>query len=127
MNSSELVTGCTGDRCAKSGEKVPELVIHERGGATRRFDADMGTSVMRVALDNGIEGIEAVCGGVCACGTCHVYVAESWLSRLRPLDETEDFMLDEAEGERRGNSRLACQIKMSEELDGIVVTIPPDA
>lgn len=81
---------------------------------------------MRVALDGGIEGIEAVCGGVCACGTCHVYVAEQWLALLPPPDEIEGFMLDETDAERRPNSRLSCQIEMTAELGGIEVTIPTE-
>lgn len=81
---------------------------------------------MRTARDNGVEGIEAVCGGVCACATCHVYVSEAWLGRLTPPDETEEFMLDETNAERRPNSRLSCQIKLSDDISGLEVTIPPE-
>ena len=107
-------------------EIVPEVVITQRDGAVRRVDAPVGQSVMRAALDAGIDGIEAVCGGVCACGTCHVYVSEHWLNRLMPPDETEDIMLDETNAERRSNSRLSCQIKLDDALTGIAVTIPPE-
>jgi 2Fe-2S ferredoxin len=96
----------------------------ERDGSTRRLEAPLGTSLMRIAVDNGVEGVEAVCGGVCACATCHVYVAEAWVDRLAPPDETEDYMLDETDAERRPNSRLSCQIKLTEDLVGIEVTIP---
>jgi 2Fe-2S ferredoxin len=105
---------------------VPVVIIKELGGSIRRIDAPVGKSIMRVALDDGIDGIEAVCGGVCACGTCHVYVGEDWLDRLAPPDENEDFMLDETNAERRPNSRLSCQIKLDESLSGIEVTIPPE-
>lgn len=105
---------------------MPEVVITQRDGSIRRIDAPVGKSIMRVALDDGIDGIEAVCGGVCACGTCHIYVSENWLSRLTPPDETEDFMLDETNAERRPNSRLSCQIKLDESLSGIEITIPPE-
>lgn len=104
---------------------MPEVVVTERDGSVRRFSAPVGTSVMRVAVENGLDGIEAVCGGVCACGTCHCYVAEEWLTRLPDPDETEDFMLDETEAERRPNSRLSCQIKLDEAISGIEITIPP--
>jgi ferredoxin, 2Fe-2S len=103
---------------------VPEVVFTERDGSIRRIEAPAGTSLMRVAVANGVEGIEAVCGGACACGTCHVYVAEIWLDRLTPPDETEDYMLDETDAERRPSSRLSCQIKLTELLSGIEVAIP---
>ena len=104
---------------------MPDVVITERNGSTRRHEAAAGESVMRVALEAGLSGIEAVCGGVCACGTCHVYVGEAWLGHLPPIDETEDFMLDETEAERRPNSRLSCQILLDDRLSGIEITIPP--
>ena len=103
---------------------MPEVVFTERDGSSRRTEAPVGTSLMRVAVENGVEGIEAVCGGVCACATCHVYVDETWFDRLTPPDETEDYMLDETDAERRPNSRLSCQIKLTEPLSGIEVTIP---
>jgi 2Fe-2S ferredoxin len=106
---------------------VPEVVFTEHDGSIRRIEAPVGTSLMRVAVDNGVEGIEAVCGGVCACATCHVYIDETWFDRLTPPDETEDYMLDETDAERRPNSRLCCQIKLTEPLNGIAVTIPEAA
>ncbi len=79
---------------------------------------------MQGATLNGIDGIEGECGGSCSCATCHVYVDEAWASKLPAMAEAEDEMLDCAESERKGNSRLSCQIKMSEELDGLVVYLP---
>jgi 2Fe-2S ferredoxin len=105
---------------------VPEVIFIERDGSSRRIEVEAGMSVMRAAVDNGIEGIEAICGGLCACGTCHCYVGEAWLERLPPREETEDYMLDEGSAERRETSRLACQIELSDDLSGIEITIPPE-
>jgi 2Fe-2S ferredoxin len=77
---------------------------------------------MEAAIDNGVAGIVAECGGACACATCHAYVADAWLPRLRPVEEMEDAMLDSAE-DRRPNSRLTCQIEVTEELDGLEVFV----
>jgi len=78
---------------------------------------------MEAAVQNMIPGIDADCGGACACATCHVYVAADWMSKLKDKDDMEDSMLDFAE-EVKDNSRLSCQILMSDDLDGITVTTP---
>ena len=78
---------------------------------------------MEAAVQNMVPGIDADCGGACACATCHVYVAADWLPKLKAKDDMEDSMLDFAE-EVQDNSRLSCQILMSDELDGITVTTP---
>ena len=73
---------------------------------------------MEAAIDNNVNGIVADCGGACACATCHVYISEAWLDKLPPLEDMEDAMLDAAL-DRRPTSRLSCQIKVTESLDGI--------
>ena len=78
---------------------------------------------MEAAVQNMIPGIDADCGGACACATCHVYVAAEWLPKLKAKDDMEESMLDFAEDVQE-NSRLSCQIIMSDELDGITVTTP---
>jgi len=78
---------------------------------------------MEAAVQNMIPGIDADCGGACACATCHVYVAADWIPKLKAKDDMEDSMLDFAE-EVKDNSRLSCQILMSDELDGITVSTP---
>ena len=90
-----------------------------------RFDVDAlnGSTVMENAIRNAIPGIEAECGGACACATCHVYVDEPWLSRLEPQSDMERSMLEFAENVHP-NSRLGCQIKMRADLDGLVVSMP---
>lgn len=77
---------------------------------------------MEGAIDNDVIGIVAECGGACACATCHAYIADAWLSRLPPMEDMEDAMLDSAI-ERRPNSRLTCQIEVSDELDGLEVHV----
>lgn len=77
---------------------------------------------MEAAVENGVTGILAECGGACACATCHAYVAEGWLARLPPVDEVEDAMLDTATT-RRPASRLLCQIELTPALDGLEVVV----
>ena len=104
---------------------MAEITFIQPDGQTRRVVAEAGLSVMKAAVTNGVDGIEAVCGGVCACATCHCYVAEDWFGRLPPPDDLEEEMLEETSAERRSNSRLSCQIKVADALDGLLVTIPP--
>ncbi len=80
---------------------------------------------MEAALDNAVAGIIAECGGACACATCHAYVADDWLGRLKPMEDMEDAMLDTA-ADRRPNSRLLCQIEVTPDLDGLEVVVAPN-
>src|SRR5262249_62192622 len=79
----------------------------------------IGDSVMEGAIKNGIDEIVAECGGAAQCGTCHVYVEESWLAKLPPMQEDENAMLDTTACPRRSNSRLSCQIPVTKELNGL--------
>lgn len=90
-----------------------------------QFEADLpvGNTVMRGAVDNGIDGIVGECGGACTCGTCHCYVDSEWLPKLDPPGEFETDLL-EVVLDPQDNSRLGCQIKISEELNGLVVHLP---
>lgn len=92
-------------------------------GEKRTVEGANGLSVMEVAVGNGVPGIDADCGGACACATCHVYVNEEFLGKLQPQDDMEISMLEFAEN-IKSNSRLACQIKISDEIDGLIVTTP---
>jgi len=94
-------------------------------GSRGTIAAEPGATLMETAVDNDIDGIVAECGGACSCATCHVYVDATWLAKLPPPDAQEDGMLD-CVLERRENSRLSCQIELSEELDGLVVQIPDE-
>lgn len=93
-----------------------------KDGSRRTVDADSEPSVMRLATFNNIPGIEGACGGFCSCATCHVYVESA--HALPPPAADEDDMLAATAAKRTGNSRLACQLKLSPALDGLVVRVP---
>ena len=92
-------------------------------GTKFEVDAENGTTVMENAIKNSVPGIEAECGGACACATCHVYVDEAWAEKAGSPEAMEEDMLDFA-FEVQPTSRLSCQIKVTDELDGIVVRVP---
>src|SRR5918998_6436448 len=92
-------------------------------GTARSVDAEEGSTVMENAVRNGVPGIEAECGGACACATCHVYVDEAWKDAVGAPESMEEDMLDFAY-DVRPNSRLSCQIRVRAELDGLVVQTP---
>ena len=104
-------------------DPMPRVRFIQADGQTSEVDALSGDSVMETAIDNDVEGIIAECGGACSCATCHVYVDPGWLARLPPPEPIEDGMLD-CVLDRRPNSRLSCQIRVRDELDGITVTVP---
>ena len=100
-----------------------KITYVDASGEARSVDAEEGSTVMETALKNDVPGIEAECGGACACATCHVYVAENWLSKLPKAEQMEEDMLDFA-FDVRPNSRLSCQIRVRPELDGLSVATP---
>lgn len=103
---------------------MPKVVYVSSSGEAREVDAPVGTTVMAAALKNGIDGIVAECGGVCMCSTCHVFVDEKFFDRLPPAQDTEEAVLEISAEERRPTSRLSCQIKVTDELDGLIVRLP---
>lgn len=102
---------------------MAKITYIEHNGTTHEVEVEDGLSVMEGAVNNLIPGIDADCGGACACATCHVYVDEKWAGKTGEISDMEETMLDFAE-DRRENSRLSCQIKVSDELDGLAVTMP---
>jgi 2Fe-2S ferredoxin len=92
-------------------------------GSQQTVEAEPGMTVMETAKKHLVQGIEAECGGACACATCHVYVDDQWRERVGPPSEMEEDMLDFA-FDVRESSRLSCQIKVTEALDGLVVRVP---
>ena len=102
---------------------MPKIKYIEHNGKEHEVEVPVGWSVMEGAVKNLIPGIDADCGGACACATCHVYVQEPWLDKLEPKSDMEETMLDFAQ-ELEPNSRLSCQIKVTTELDGMVVKTP---
>ena len=95
----------------------------EHAGEEHEVEAQAGGSVMLAALTNGVPGIDADCGGACSCATWHVYVQEDWLDKVGDISPTEEAMLS-LSTDRQDNSRLSCQIEITDELDGLVVTTP---
>src|ERR1044071_1058298 len=100
---------------------MPKITYISDAGVSRTIDVPVGDSVMEGAVQNGVDGIVAECGGNCQCATCHVYVEEQFLPLLNPIDDDQDAMLESAAAERKPNSRLSCQIKVSPKLNGLVV------
>ena len=102
---------------------MPKITYIEHNGKKHTVDVANGLSIMEGAIQNNIPGIDADCGGAMACATCHVYVKEDWLNKLPKKEDGEEDMLDMA-FEPKKNSRLSCQLIVSNELDGLIVSIP---
>jgi len=100
-----------------------KLTYTDSAGTARTVEAQAGATVMETALRNSIPGIDAECGGACACATCHVYVAQDWIDVVGKASQMEEDMLDFA-FDVRPTSRLSCQIKVTEALDGLQVSTP---
>jgi 2Fe-2S ferredoxin len=102
---------------------MPVITLVEHSGESHTIEAQSGISLMANALDNNVPGIDADCGGACACGTCHCFVSEQWQPSTGEVNPLEESMLgmrpDRAEG-----SRLSCQIDVSDDMDGMVVQLP---
>lgn len=102
---------------------MAKITFIEHGGTEHTVDAETGMTVMEAAIKNSVPGIEAECGGACACATCHVYVDPAWTEKVGKREDMEEDMLDFA-FEVEENSRLSCQIKVTDALDGLVVRVP---
>jgi 2Fe-2S ferredoxin len=102
---------------------MTKIIFIEHNGTARNVEVEDGQTLMNVAVEHLIPGIDADCGGACACATCHIHIDPEWIGRLPAISETERSMLDLAEGVGE-HSRLACQIQVSPSLDGIIVHTP---
>jgi ferredoxin, 2Fe-2S len=102
---------------------MAKITFVQPDGSRQEVEAEPGSTVMEAAIRNGVPGIEAECGGACSCATCHVYVDEGWVEKTGEAEPMEQDMLDFAY-DVRPTSRLSCQIRVTEELDGLVVTVP---
>lgn len=100
-----------------------KVIFEDASGRLTEVQTDSGASLMRAAVDGGVEGIVAECGGTCSCATCHCFVGEAWLGKLDEMSPSENRLL-EGVLDRRPNSRLSCQIKLRADLDGLQVTLP---
>lgn len=103
---------------------MPKITYIEHNGTAHTVEVAAGMSVMDGAVKHAIPGIDADCGGACACATCHVYVDGEWLGKVGKPSGMEESMLDFA-SDVTPNSRLSCQIKVHSELDGLIITMPP--
>ena len=101
-----------------------KILVTDREGNNHILKGDNNSTLMEIIRDEGVD-IEAACGGCCACATCHVYIDEKWVNKLNPIDDDEESMLDQA-FDIKNNSRLSCQIDLSEELDGLEIEIAPE-
>jgi 2Fe-2S ferredoxin len=104
---------------------MPLITYVHTDGTREAIDVPLGTSVMRAAILNGVDGIVAECGGEMMCATCHVYVEPEQLSLCPAQSDDEKAMLEFTASERKANSRLSCQLVVTPEMDGLVVGLPP--
>ena len=102
---------------------MPQITFIEHDGTEHKINPNSGNSLMRAAVDNLVPGIDADCGGECSCATCHVILTEAWFDKLGEPSENEEMMLS-LNPEKCPTSRLSCQIKVTDELDGIRVQLP---
>jgi len=106
---------------------MAKIHVTDAKGASHIVEAPNGESLMSALLNAGIEGILADCGGACACATCHCYIEGDGMNQVGEVNAIENVMLDSAATERRGNSRLSCQVDVNETLDGLQVTVADNA
>ena len=104
---------------------MPRIHVTDQDGTQASVNAEVGLTLMEVLRDEGYEGIQALCGGNCSCATCHVYIDEAWLPKMPAREEDEAELLSDS-GHEQAGSRLSCQIEITEQLDGLDVTIAPD-
>jgi ferredoxin, 2Fe-2S len=101
------------------------IIVISRNGEQQTIEAKVGRSVMETIRGSGHDEILALCGGCCSCGTCHVYVAEEWVGKLPAISEDENGLLSIKE-HRTARSRLSCQLRLTEALDGLIVKVAPE-
>lgn len=103
---------------------MPKVTFIQHDGKEQTIEVDEGLTVMEAAVKNDIKGIDADCGGACACSTCHVYVHSDWVERLPEKDDMEVDMLDFAFEPDEATSRLTCQLTVTSDMDGLVLRVP---
>jgi len=105
---------------------MPKVTFIDADGTRHEVEGKNGVSLMEIAISNNLDGVEAECGGSCMCATCHCYIEEEFSAALPGMESEEDEMLGFTAADRRPTSRLSCQLKMSDELDGIEVHFPTE-
>lgn len=104
---------------------MTSITVTLRSGDAMTLDATEGVSLMEIAREGGVDDIMALCGGCCACATCHVHISAEWLGKLPSMSEDEDELLDSLPN-RVATSRLSCQLVFTAELDGLALTVAPE-
>lgn len=104
---------------------MPALSVVDRSGAAHSLNGEVGHSVMEIIRDNGLDELLALCGGALSCATCHVYIDDAHISDFPPMSGDEDDLLDSSP-HRTGQSRLSCQIRLTDQIEGLIVTIACD-
>lgn len=104
---------------------MPTINVTRRDGSQSRVSGDAGISIMEILRNAGIDDIVSICGGVCACATCHIFVESGRFGRFAPMSEDENDLLDNSD-HRTAESRLSCQLVMTDDLDGLSITIAPE-
>ncbi|MEN1579710.1 2Fe-2S iron-sulfur cluster-binding protein [Pseudomonas aeruginosa] len=104
---------------------MPVLIYVESNGTSHQVEAASGQNLMQVALKNLVPGILGDCGGLCSCATCHVLIDEPWIGKLSPMSESESFLIEGIPGAQAG-SRLSCQVKVQDSMDGMIVHLPEE-
>jgi len=103
---------------------MADVIYIAHDGTSTTLEVEPGNSIMMAAVFDGLDGIEGMCGGCLSCASCHVYVEPQWAEKLPPATEDELTMLDQTSSERQPNSRLSCQIEMTQELAGLTIRMP---
>lgn len=115
------------DKNTKHGVKGPMATIHviNRAGEKHEIEGKAGATLMEVLRDNDMD-VEAICGGCCSCATCHVFIDEEWAGKLPARSEDEQELVEETESYKEANSRLSCQIAITDDLNGLSLVIAPE-
>lgn len=101
------------------------LHVTNRAGEKHTLDAKTGTTLMEILRDADMD-IEAICGGCCSCATCHIFIDGDWAAKMLELSEDEQELVEETESYKEGNSRLSCQITLTDDMDGLSITVAPE-
>jgi 2Fe-2S ferredoxin len=104
---------------------MPKINVVNRAGKQHVIEAKAGQTLMEILRDQNMD-VEAICGGCCSCATCHVFIDDAWAAKLPARSADEQELVEETESYKPANSRLSCQIKMTDALDGISVTVAPE-
>ncbi|GHF12724.1 ferredoxin [Kordiimonas sediminis] len=102
---------------------MPRVTVTDLSGESRAIDAEVGLSLMESLRENDFDDLAAICGGCCSCCTCHVYVGGDAADKLDPMDDDEQMLLEDSPHYQQGESRLSCQIEVTDDLEGLQVTI----